>query len=624
MNHKKKHQKRLINLSGIVLFLLVLNINFTLTFTNFEFNNAEDNYEENYGDLSPELIVESPKNAGYLYHLDFMPYGTYIHAPKYIQRFIGQSSLNNIYFRLYDANEGSFSKFRVYVDGVSAKTEDWPSNEPYFDIGPYLSANGVHTITAQALSDKSHKWVTHDSILNVTPTIPCITPFYDDFLHTQGAWGNLDWNSYTSNSGQFNYSIYINSTEAKIGENLNSGDSFDFTFYDDINFDTSVDAVNEIRLEITDNVGEKSINLFKITNIADSVPNIESLYRNCENENFYDLTLMETEGFTISASAYSDQNDLEKIVIIVNNLPIYTIDNVDNFNDYETPINTYSLMKLLYDYGYNDYGYIRNNLEFTAIAVNKDGRGSPLYDYENYQPVYIDAKFYDFYQLIKKTENVSSGRNVETLTMTEEYNSDIEYSLTVVTDFITPTTLTIAGSTGEPFENMYGWDHCYEDNRYDTDNVNCQLFGGYDTDQGWYRGGMVFWVGAENQSAVQFPMIVKITYPEEIQPDELNNIWNLQFMHWVDNCETNERGWYIYQNETISENRDETLKDVGDNAIEVLIYSQGLYAFGMEPGEDYDSGGLFISSFPIGLILFSFGIAAITISLKTKFKIKKK
>ena len=116
-------------------------------------------------------------------------------------------------------------------------------------------------------------------------------------------------------------------------------------------------------------------------------------------------------------------------------------------------------------------------------------------------------------------------------------------------------------------------------------------------------------------------MIVKIIYPEEIQPDGINKNWNLNFSHWVDNCETNERGWIFYRNKSISENRDETLKIVGDNAIEVLIYSQGLYAFGMEPGDGYDNRGFFIPSFPIGLIIFSFGIAAITISLKSKSKI---
>ena len=118
-------------------------------------------------------------------------------------------------------------------------------------------------------------------------------------------------------------------------------------------------------------------------------------------------------------------------------------------------------------------------------------------------------------------------------------------------------------------------------------------------------------------------MTVKIVYPEEMQPDEIDKNWNLQFMHWIENCRTNDRDWFLYSNESVSQNRDETIKEVGENAIEVLIYSQGLYAFGIEPGEEgYYREGFYISSFPLGSFIFSFGIAAMTISLKFKSKIK--
>jgi len=617
MKYRKKHQKNLLNFGLLLLFMLVLNVNFTLTFNNFEFKYTEDNYEELYGDLSPELIIESPKNANYFDQLDIKPYGTYIYAHKYIQRYVGQTNLNIIYFRPYDANGGYFSEFKLFIDDVEQYSFYWNGDTIEFNIDPFLTANGVHYIKAQAFSDGSNEWVTHDSILNVTPSSPCIAPFYDDFMHFQDGGNNFNWNIYTSISGNFNYSIYINSIEVDSGLNNVSGTPIEFKYNSYGDFST-LDKVNEIKLEIID-TGEVTINVFNITNAADNYNlGIQSLYRNCDNN--YPLTLMESEGFTITTSAFSNQNDLEKIVIIANKLPIYTINNIENYNEYEAPININSLTRLLdenlnYDY---DYGYITENIEFNAIAVDKYGRSS---FYDDYLSQYVDIRDYIYNQLIKKTENVGSGRNIETIEMNEERNSDIKYTLTVVTDVLAPTTLTIAGSTGEPFENQYGWDHCYEDNRYNEENDNCQIFGGFDKDQNWYRGGMVFWVSIENQSAVQFPMIAKIVYPEEIQPDEFNNIWNLQFMHWVENCETNQRGWQIYSNETISENRDETLKKVGDNAVEVLIYSQGLFAFGMEPGDDNDNRGLFISSFPIGLIIFSFGIAAITISLKSKSKI---
>ena len=612
MKYKKKHQKQLLNFSILILFLLVLNINFTFTVKNLEFKYTEDIYEENYEDLTPELIIESPKNANYIDQLDFMPYGTYIYAPKYAQRFVGQSSSNYISFRLHDSNGGWFSDFEIYVDDILSYSalDYWAPNTIDFDISYLISTNGVHDIEAKAFSDRSHEWITHNLILNVTPTSPCITPFYDDFMHTQYWEGSVDWNIYTSNSRNYNYTIFINDIEVFF-ENRNYWENyinFGYTSYGDFN---TIDLVNEIRLEIIDEVGEKTINEFEIMNVPDSEPYIQYLDRNCYELNY--ITLWETEGFKLMVEAYSSQNILDKIVLLVNNLPIHTMFNASSGTQYEIPVDTNSFIKLK-----DENGYINNNVEFRAIAVNKYGRSSN-WDYSPSQ--YMELRYYNYYpQLKEKTEDVGSGRNIETLRITEEFDSDIEYSLTVVTDVITPTTLTIAGSNGRSFEDSTEiWEHCYDNN-----NGICEIFGGYNENDDWSRGGIVFWVSVANQSAVQFPMIVKIVYPDEIQPDGINSNWNLQFMHWRDNCESQERGWLIYRNESVSANRDETLKDVGDKAIEVLIYSPGLYAFGIEPGNENRNSGLFISSFPIGLLSFSVGIAIVTISLISKDKMKKK
>jgi len=621
MKYTKNNQKQLLNFSILLLFLLVLNINFAFTVKNYELKYITDNYEVINEDLSPELIVESPRNANYVDHLDFMPYGTYIYAPKYIQRYVGQSTLNTIFFKLHDANDKDFSQFRIFVDGIKQNIFNWFGDTIDFDVGSFLTSNGVHNIKAQAYSDSLREWVTHNSILNVTSTSPCIAPFYDDFMHIQDGGNDFNWNIYTSISGNFNYSIYINSIEVDSGLNNVSGTPIEFKYNSYGDFST-LDKVNEIRLEIID-TGELTINRFNITNAADSNPQIDSLERNCYELGY--LTLWETEGFKINVRGSSSQNDLGKIVVCANNLPIYTIEDAKNDINYEAPIDTHLLNKLR-----NDYEYYGINLEFRAIAINKYGKSSDYYSslYNN-----IELRYYDYDQLIEKTEDVDSGRNIETLNIIEGRNSDIEYTLTVVTDVLEPTTLIIAGLTGEQFEYNGGWDHCYENEMNEDGYYNCPIFGGYedfkyyDEYNDYYvedRGGMVFWVSATNQSKVQFPMIVKIVYPEEIQPDGINKNWNLQFMHWTENCETNNRSWYIYRNESVSENRDETLKIVGNNAIEVLIYSQGLYAFGIKPGDDYDNRGFFISSFPIGLILFSIGIAITTVSLKTRFKIKKK
>ncbi len=608
--YKKKHRKKLLNFSVLILFMLILNINSTFMFKDIEFKYTEDNYEKIYNDLSPELIVETPKNSDYSYHLDFMPYGTYVYAPKYIQRYVNQTSSEYIYFRLYDANGGWFSKFRLYVDEVLVRTEDWPSNEPSFYIRPYIESIGTHNITAQALSDRSQEWVSHNSVLNVTSTSPCISPFYEDFLHVQNWGSSLDWNIYTSNSRDYDYAIYINGTESVSGTNNYNVNYINFQYNNDVNFDNNLNTVNEIKLEIIDDMGEVTINQFKITNVVDGEPYIQNLDRSCLQLSH--LTIWETEGFTIKTSAYSSQNDLEKIVVIANNLPVYTIENAENDVEYEAPINTNLLNKLR-----DENGYIDENLDFRAIAVSKDGRSS---NWDNCPSHFIGLRCYNFDELVEITEDVNFGRNIETLQMYEERNAKIEYDLTVVTDVLSTTTLTIAGSTGSAFEQNYEilQEHCYN-----KDSGNCNIFGKFDSDNDWIQGGMVFWVSVLNKSAVQFPMTVKIVYPEEIHPDEINKNWNLQFMHWIENCQTNDRNWFIYKNETVG-NMDETLKKVGENAIEVLIYSQGLYAFGIEPGEEgYYRDGFYISSFPLGLFIFSFGIAAMTISLKLKSKIKK-
>ncbi len=608
MKYKKKHQKKFLNFSVLILFMLVLNINSTYMFKNYDSLYITDNYEDDHEDLSPELIIESPKNADYNNHLDFMPYGTYIYAPNYIQRFVNQTTFDYIYFRLYDANGGGFSKFRVYVDGILSKSEDWPSNEPNFYIRPHIESIGIYNITTQAFSDRSHEWVTHNSILNVTLASPCISPFYEDFLHIQNWGSNLDWNIDALDPSYYNYTIYINGANVDSQTNSYNNDiSFYYPGSGDFN---TLGKVNEIRLEIIDETGKVTINQFNITNVADSDPYINQLEKNCEQINY--LTLWETEGFIIRTSASSPQNDLDKIVVTVNNLPVYTIDNAVSNTEYEAPIDTNIIHKLK-----DEYGNIDTNLNFRAIAVTKDGRSS-IWDYSPSQ--YMELRYYNYEELIETTEDVNSGRNIETLEMTEMRNYKMKYSLTVVTDVLSPTTLTIASSTGSAFENSWETlqEHCY-----DRDNGMCNIFGQFDTDKGWFQGGMVFWISVANQTAVQFPMTVKIVYPEEMQPDEIDKNWNLQFMHWIENCRTNDRDWFLYSNESVSQNRDETIKEVGENAIEVLIYSQGLYAFGIEPGEEgYYREGFYISSFPIGLFIFSFGIAAMTISLKFKSKIK--
>ncbi len=615
MKYKKKHQKPLIHLSILFLFLIVLNSNFTSLFENIESNYSEDNYKEIIEDLSPELIVESPKNADYFYHLDFMPYGVYIYAPNYNQRYVGQNDLNTINFRLYDANGGEFSKFMVYVNDIESTDYEWQGDTCVLNISEFLQTSGIYNIKAQALSDRTKEWVTHYSILNVTDTNPTITPFYDDYMHTQGTWNSLDWNILTSNSRNYNYTIFINGTQADFGNKFfNEYDiSFDYTSNGLFNNNLNID--NEIRLEIIDETGNKTINQFKIRIVADNYPNIISLDRNCHEIGY--LTLWETEGFKLNVRADADEEVLDKIVIIANNLPIHTIFNAKRNTLYEIPVNINAL-NILRDQN----GHMDSYLDFRAIAVTKNGRCNTWNSGPNQN---MELRYHDYQELIEKTEDINSGRNIETLEFLEDRNSNINYSLTVVTDVLEPTTLTIAGSTGGAFEgsNSY-WDHCYEEYVDEDGNNICEIFGGFDTDHEWHRGGMVFWVSVVNLSAVHFPMIVKIVYPEEIQPDGLNKIWNLQFMHWVDNCDSNERGWHVYENKSITENRDETLKDKGDRTIEVLIYSQGLYTFGMEPGDDYDKRDFFISSFPIGMILFSFGIAITTISLKSKLKIKKK
>lgn len=604
----KINKKPIINFSVLFLFLIILNTNNMFSFENIESKYTEDNYKENFEGLIPELIIESPKNADYLNHLDFMPYGTYIYAPKYFQRYMGQPDLNSIHFRLYDANGGWFSKFRVYVNDNLELNIDWPGETIDFNIYTPIQTVGIYNITAQALSDRSKEWVTHHSILNVTSTSPCISPFYDDFLHIYNWWASLDWKINVFSTYYYNYSIYINNIESQYDNFVYYEDLY-FDFTSNGNFNNNLGAINEIRLEIIDEMGEETINQFNITNIADSEPYIQSFNKNCYEMNH--LTLWETEGFKLQVSAYSSENDLEKIVVIVNNLPIYAIDDAKNNVMYDVPIDTNSFIKLR-----DSYGNIESYLDFRAIAITDYGRSSP---WDSGYSQSMELRNIDYNELIEKTEDVNSGRNIETLTMTEDRNSNINYNLTVVTDVITPTTLTIAGSTGRPWEDNFAYDHC------EDYSENCIIFGRIYDDHDEYAGGMVFWVSVENQSAVNFPMIVKIVYPEEIHPDGINKIWDLRFMHWIENCETNERGWTVYRNESISENRDETLKKVGDKAIEVLIYSQGLYTFGIVPGnEDGNRGGFFISSFPIGFFLFSFGIAISTISLKSKIKMKKK
>ncbi|MHA1857005.1 MAG: hypothetical protein ACTSWX_04475 [Promethearchaeota archaeon] len=601
-------KKHILNLSLLFLFLILFSVNFTFS---LNINNKNGIDKENYTNLSPDLIVKNPKNADFSSHLDFMPYGTYIYAPKYIQRFVNQIDENTIFFRLYDANGGDFVKFRVLVDGNLIKTEDWVNEYRDFNIAAFLTSEGVHNITAQALSRTTNEWITHNSILNVTPTKPCISPFYEDFMHSKdNNYGSLDWYVYTYNSS-YNYSIYINDIKVQ-SENMTSYEyiSIDYSSYS--SFNNNLDEINEIRLEVKDQNGEETINQFNITNVDNNYPDIKEFDRNCNDRN--DLTLWETEGFKIKVSAYSSSGDLDKIILIANNLPIITIDNATNNKLYEIPINTNIFGKLIDENNnYNTY------LEIRAIAVTDYGKHS---EYDSSPSQNFNFKTNKFDELIQKTKEAYPGRNIETIEMEEEENSNIRYSLTVATDIKTTTTLTIAASTANPWENNYGCDHNIEN----TDDMgDCRIFGEFEKDHNWYKGGIVFWVSAENITALNFPIIAKIVYPEEIHPDGINKIWNLQFMHWIDNCETGERGWYIYKNESITSNRDETLKKVGDNAIEVLLYSQGLYAFGIEKGsEGNNNRGFFIPGFPIGLMLLSFGIVSISLSNKINSKVRKK
>ncbi len=324
-------------------------------------------------------------------------------------------------------------------------------------------------------------------------------------------------------------------------------------------------------------------NEFQITKGTQNDPYITEF--NVKGQFFPPFTYYEDQNLYLTVSASDmdsswELDDVDKIYIFISNFeyPLQIIENVSSNERYDIPLTTVVLKEIeeFIDQEIWDL-YLR------AVVVDKGGRyyGQEFY-FGNLQRndfIFADEQI---------QETVRPGKYISSLNPEYQY-LDAEYTITTYISVIEETTISFATATADRWEESQQENGNFQKYSRITPEWGQDVFHGMNLDGEWIQGiGVVFWMNAENASAINFPITVKIIYPEEIEPDEILEEPSLQFMHWNSDYQKyyEIHQWHVYANESVTDSdgmtRDERYKKAGDYTYEFQIYEFGLYAFGMD------------------------------------------
>ena len=584
-------------------------------------------------DIVPTNVetTEDPESANYGEHRTYMPYGVYIDGPSYFERYVGQTDMHIIDFRLVDTirNDGPshFERYKIFIDGTQVEDEEtFGLTEFNYNISDYLSEVGEYDIQITALHTDLEEWISIDAVLNVTvATGVVLDTYYDDFYlnrYTQGSESKLSWIVGFDHGGTYSYTISVNDI-VRVSQN----DITDMNIegnYDTLSFTFNL-GVFEINLTVIDQYGWKTANVFNITVAGQQRPSIQQLELNTNDREF---VLWETTNAKIKVTAMDPDGDLDKIIIFLvqwdeegnsdHVFPFVTISDAQNFEDYEVLITSAMLIP------YMNEGQDGNYFNFRAIAVDKSGKETDNnvqeVSFGMRDPTFRDGKIVD--HIVRSDILATKGRNVQVLTVSEEQtDADWSFGVAVILDATGDTKVTVLAATATVWQRNMGNEHCrseYNDN-YDNNNNNgdpCDVFAGDNQNHDWYFAGVVFWLSFEDPDLIVFPITVEIQYPDWMKPDEIIEEPPLKMLSWIDDWSDTSR-MMGYWDRMDSEN----IEAIETNKVSVNIYSDGLYGYGMD-SMDYNQndGGDGIPGFPLEIMI---GFIAVGIIASMK-KINKK
>ncbi len=578
-------------LSIIVLSLTLLSSFLPKPFTEKK-NSVLDSQNEEFliQNESPSSQEEQIYNYGHL-NLRY-PFYEFIFAPTYLERYQDQPESTIYYYIPWVDYRENIDWYTIEIDGEEKERQElneWGQEERIdYTIPPTIMNNvSEHVIKFSIKKENSKQTFTHEMILNITEVNPSLSMNYDDFYFFDNNSPDLEWKVYTAETNdstaykEYNYTIYVDDEQEVEGTNKDRESSIIFQYTPYLLGDPYQNR--SIRLEIVDEEGFTTKNEFLITKGTQTDPYISEFY--IEGEFDPPFTCYEDQNVYLTVTATDPDNsavldDIDKIYIFISQVeyPLQIIENVESNVVYDIPLTTVALKEIE-----EKQNFEIGHLKLSAVVVDRGGRfhGRDLHLGNLLRNDFILAD-----EQIQ--EMVRPGKYISSLNPKHQY-LDVEYKVTTYVSVIEETKFSFATATADTWEDYL--EQTGNSQKYNrvTDGWRSDVFQEGNLEGGWTRGiGVVFWINAGNTSAVDFPITVKLTYPEEIAPDEILEEPSLQFMHWKSDYEkySEIHQWHVYANESVTDSdgmtRDERYKEAGDYTYEFQIYEFGLYAFGMD------------------------------------------
>jgi hypothetical protein len=609
--------------SRIICSALLLMISFSMYFAvPISIFKPTDNSSSNNNLINVELVGDeiiqdsqsSQENYAHYYgnHLSFEPYGVYVLMPSYIQRYVNNTESNKVYFELVDkiGNEEKFNFYKVYINNTlfHNATTSYLDDKIEIDLGNHLEQPSVSNLTISARHQYLDEWVNKTSILNVTSNLICMAPYYDNFNLEQSTTGYFQWEVNVPSGNRYNWKFFIDNVSYQSESSVyNSELSVGLPQYN------SIGTIKQFRLEIWDDFGHKNINKFNATIVSKNGPSIikftHNFYFQSNNQSYESSSnsakMWEEKDMYITVKGYDLDNNIDRIELFEKDsnpvLPFYVISDVSNNEEFKIPLNHIMLDKFVSESNENDYWDSKYSLNFKARIIDQSGRFNdvPGGNALGFYMKHLNNKSESL--TIKKNYRVFSGRNVDNLNITDESHKELSYKLTVVMDVEQSMNISIRALTAEVWSHDSGGDYC-RSGQYQQ-GQDCSVFKEKDYDHDYIAGGIVFWINAENSSAVKLPMTIKILYPSWLNTETEFGDPPLRLLHYEANKTTSSYKWG-YGNAS-------SIKSVGENSIETTINSLGFYGFGMDGADynDYSEGGDEIPGYPLEIILSLIGVS---------------
>ncbi len=663
-NLKKQHP-----IIRIILFTIIIGSIFAIQLTQSTNNKANQPTKSVLNaDLTKQEInyENTPRSSAIEYNRSFrygedQLYGAQVIMPTYFQ-INGSSPWSKFPIYLYNSflenTEAVFRNFNLSVDGTQEVFINNPynSDQSWNVESPYLQTPGVHELKVEVGNILRKEKIIKTAILNVTNKTS-IFPYYDDSnmikLGSSEKY-HLNWNVQIPSGGNYDYRFYLNETLLSSGYSYNNILSLELN---DSNGFTSVGEKN-MKLIVNDTIsGYSTSNEFTITVINPNQPSVNEISVLSREEVFlWDSNvsnLISFKAHDMDGDQFSDLDRAEVYITIPEanyggNIRIHHYCTIKNLQDEQITYIPFK-QKMIDTFIrsnpdiYNiepDGSYWGNLVNFKIIAVDKGeiwNKQQLLYEeLDHIGQSFSKRRIHE--DVIERNLPVRGGNINITNFEVSDSDDTTQYSMTVVADARETTNLNIRAISGENIEDFHHgceydrlWGTEYENQKVNSEeDYDCSVFYSKSVSGDDVPMGILFWINPEDAQKIQFPVIVKISYPSAMEPDENLDEKPLKLLYWDSTYrqtyETQEWGtFHIMGKWEILE--DAVIKPAGTYQKEIEIQSPGLYAFGMD-NLDYieyqGNKGIGVPGFPIEIFLGISSLAMIYIVRKYSNKVQKR